>query len=384
MNLTHAQKEYLLELLSSEYLPTEAYLPILRQAIQEYQTTDYTTEELDFLSSLPLSLTADLYLTHNQPFSHFASRFALWLNTIEYNMCDENPNALYLINPDPTSRAKIIRLEKANDTYTYRSAPPLYFHHDPRKAMTLAPTELSYQSPLCSIWDYSTVENLLQSFLNFAKQNPAKIPDTHQDYLFTLEDNLKRTKEKRFIWEELHQKALTMPTTEDDYVFLDRSQGLITPSTLQFISLINSKPVKTIIKRVAKPQAPLTPLVGENSFVSKLKNIFKNPPRAPQHMPHKRHNFTMPRPTINFAHPVVPKPHTAPGYPPQHHRTQTNHASFNHSTCKPTPTPNPTANENIAPRSSLSTVIADELTDIAAPTDILPVATETIYYTPIK
>ncbi len=382
MNLTHAQKECLLELLSSEYLPAEAYHPALRQAIQEYQTTNYTTEELDFLSSLPLSLTADLYLTHNQPFSHFASRFALWLNAIEYNMCDEDTNALYLINPDPTSRAKIIRLEKANDNYTYRSAPPLYFHHDPRKAMPLTPAEPSCQAPLCSIWDYSTAENLLRSFLNFAKQNPAKIPDNHQDYLFTLEDNLKRTKEKRFFWEELRQKAPAIPTVEDDYIFLDRSQGLITPSTLQFISLINSKPVKTIIKRVAKPQASFAPFIGENSFASKLKNIFKHPPTAPQPFPHKRHNFTLPRPTINFAH-LVPKSHTAPGYPPKPHRAQTNHAPINHSVHEPTPTTNPTDSENIMSKSSLSPVTADDLAN-AAPTDILPIATETIYYTPIK
>lgn len=381
MNLTHAQKEYLLELLSSEYLPAEVYRPALRQAIQEYQTTNYTTEELDFLSSLPLSLTADLYLTHNQPFSHFASRFALWLNTIEYNMCDDNPQVLYLVNPDPTSCAKIIRLEKANDTYTYHSAPPLYFQNHPRATMMLTPIELSTQATLCSMWDYSTAENLLRSFLNFAKQNPAKIPDNHHDYLFALEDNLKRTKEKRFIWEELHQKALTMPTAEDDYVFLDRSQGLITPSTLQFISLINSKPVKTIIKRVANPQAPLTPLVGENSFVSKLKNIFKNPPRAPQHMPHKRHNFTMPRPKINFSHPIPPKSHIAPNYPQKSHRSQTKPAPLNHS-AHTSPPNTPTDSENKIPKNSITTITADDSTNIAASVDILPIATETIYYTP--
>ncbi len=52
MSLTSGQGEYLLELLSHEYVLTEEQQPVVRQAICQYATTVYDRSELDYLISM--------------------------------------------------------------------------------------------------------------------------------------------------------------------------------------------------------------------------------------------------------------------------------------------------------------------------------------------
>ena len=58
MSLTTGQREYLLELLSHEYVLTGEQQPLVRQAICRYATTVYDQKELDYLVAMPQSPAA--------------------------------------------------------------------------------------------------------------------------------------------------------------------------------------------------------------------------------------------------------------------------------------------------------------------------------------
>lgn len=278
MSLTNFQQEFLLEMLSGEYFLEENYQPAVKDAVKRYAKADYTSEDIDFLSSLPQSLTADLYLTHHLPLKYFATRFLIWLNILEYDLTDQNEETIaYLPNPDPSSAEKILRLKRNADGFAAETVPLIYFSQNTRSNQTIAQ---DIKHPL-SIWKQKEAEYLLRDFLNFAAQNPAKIPSAHTDYLSNLENNLKRTKDHRLSWEELRQKMIGFPEENDEYVFLDRSLGLITPSTLQILSLLSSKPVQRIVKRIAAPQSPSKSFTQSPSIIERVKNALKNSASLP-------------------------------------------------------------------------------------------------------
>lgn len=100
MSLTAGQKQYLLELLSHEYVLTAEQQPIVRQAICRYATTVYDQQELDFLVSLPQSLAICLYYQCGK--QSFARQYGLWLNCLEHSIFQEMDGLeAVLLNPTP-------------------------------------------------------------------------------------------------------------------------------------------------------------------------------------------------------------------------------------------------------------------------------------------
>lgn len=383
MKLTNFQQEYLLELLSGEYFPQNEQCSAVREAIKHFQSTEYSLEELEILASLPQSLTADLYLSRRKSLQHFAARFAVWLNTLEYNIFDDDPALVaYLVNPDSSSIAKILRLSQTDDGYLCTDAKPIYFTSAARSCAEI--TAAMRENPFTSVWEYAEVEYLFREFLHFANQNPAKIPEAHHDYLLSLEDNLNRTKEHRLSWSELREKAREFPSIGSDYAFIDRSRGLITPSTLQILSLLNSKPVKNIVKRITRPQAPLAPLSAENGLFGKLKNTLKNSlphPTPHYNAPQLRPQFSAPpRPHLTKKTPffAAPSRKHRPAPPNRKHYRQNEPTAANATSSTPT-------DEITAPEvASEPLIITDPAPALAV---IAPAAEESdnnIYYTPLN
>lgn len=382
MKLTNFQQEYLLELLSGEYFPQNEQCSAVREAIKHFQSTEYSPEELEILASLPQSLTADLYLSRRKSLQHFAARFAVWLNTLEYNIFDDDPALVaYLVNPDSSSIAKILRLSQTDDGYLCTDAKPIYFTSAARSCAEI--TAAMRESPFTSVWEYTEVEYLFREFLHFANQNPAKIPEAHHDYLLSLEDNLNRTKEHRLSWSELREKAREFPSIGSDYAFIDRSRGLITPSTLQILSLLNSKPVKNVVKRITRPQAPLAPLSAENGLFGKLKNTLKNslPHPTPHYTaPQLRPHSAPPRPHLTKKPPffAAPSRKHRPAPPNRKHYRQNEPTAANATSSTPT-------DEITAPEvASEPLIITDPAPALAV---IAPAAEESdnnIYYTPLN
>lgn len=343
MNLTDFQQEFLLEILSGEYFISESCQNALKDAVKRYASADYTSEDIAFLASLPQSLTADLYLYHRRSFKSFSDRFLLWLNILEYDLTDSAENTLaYLINPDPTSKEKILRLSRDDDRLVINAVPTLYF----AKAEQMPDT--SFRRSL-SLVTFKEAEYLLRDFLNFASQNPAKIPSAHTDYLLSMEDNLKRTKKHRLSWTELRQKMQDFPAENEEYTFLDRSLGLITPSTLQIISLLGAKPLQSAVKRRPNPQAPSKPFSLENTILGRVKNILKNPA-----IPHSTGSKGFP-----FLPPAVPKMR------PKAHFSKKSRPHATQNNFKTVPHPSSALRAEPSPASSMSCQAKDD-NDIAA------------------
>ena len=282
MKLSNGQKEYLLELLSGEYFLPAEYRPYLKEAINRYSTCRYSSEDLDFLTGLPISLTADLYLNNSSSLNSFIKRFALWLNVLEYNIYDDSPKTIaFLLNPDPSSAQKLLQIISDQENIQVISVAPIQFQAQTRSnpAITTISGERRLHTPaLACIWDYQQINELLADFLTFANQNPGKIPGDYSNYLDMLESSLNRTKKMRFSWLNLRSKAQNFAQISPDYVFAQRSLGLIMPSNLEFINLVNSQAQAP----KPKPQAPAftNPFAPEIRLFQKFKSNLKLP--APQ------------------------------------------------------------------------------------------------------
>ena len=102
MSLTTGQHQYLLELLSHEYVLEQTHHFAVRQAICRYATTAYDQSELDFLLNLAQSPAACLYYHSSK--QGFACQYGLWLNCLEHSIYQHKPpptNFKKLTQPQP-------------------------------------------------------------------------------------------------------------------------------------------------------------------------------------------------------------------------------------------------------------------------------------------
>ena len=303
MELTRGQQEYLLELLSAEYTIPEPYRDSVKEAIKRYSSAQYSDDELDFLLSAPQSLAAVLLLNTTDSLQAFARYFALWANCIEYNALDGNSlMEATLINPDPSSRQKLLQVIDTGDHYQVVPAPELRYMPNPRQQETLnleqSPTRRLKPAPLASALSYRTLEGLMHEFLSYADQNDvlptANRQQNPQDYLYRLEQELQRTASKQFSWSDLRQQALQLPLINSTYQWNDRQDGLIVPSNIAFINHLNALPVKghhnTIPVQQSRPTqaAPASPFRVIDQFIAQLnpRRMMKNlsqlrPPKLP-------------------------------------------------------------------------------------------------------
>lgn len=327
MELSRGQQEYLLELLSAEYTIPEPYRDSVKEAIQRYSTTSYTDEELDFLMSTPQSLAAVLLLNTTDSLQAFARYFALWTNCMEYNALDSNSlMEATLINPDPTSRQKLLQVIGTGDHYQVVPAPELRYMPTPRQQEALAleqsPTRRLKPAPLASAFSYRTLEDLMHEFLTYADQKDvlpaAGERQDPKNYLYRLDQELQRTASKQFTWSDLRQQALQLPLVNSTYQWNDRQDGLIVPSNIAFINHLNALPAKghhasttTQPKRPAQTQAaPASPFRFIDQFIAQLspRRMMKNlgqmrPPKLPpfpfpapnKQRPHQQHPMYTPQ-----------------------------------------------------------------------------------------
>ena len=314
MRLTKGQMEYMLELLSGEYFLPKEYQIYVKDAVKHYGIRRYSEEELDFLVSLPQSLTADFYL-NQASFKQFCQRFLLWVNVLEYAIYDERTDTIaFLPNPDWSSPYKLFKITCQKENIQIVAVPLIALTNTSKAKIAKTNKNGHF---LTSHWEEEQIRELLEDFLAFAKRNTLKIPHDGSDYLSILEDNIKRTKEMRTSWLKLRENAPCFTQIEPNYTFSQRDLGLITPSNIEFISLLNSRS-KTRQRQNAP--AVTNPFAPEIRLLQKFKSSFKS--SSPCKVIPKnngRNTFKLPNPPFNlnpFNFNPPKAPHRCPRYQP--------------------------------------------------------------------
>ena len=257
MSLTSGQGEYLLELLSHEYVLTEEQQPVVRQAICQYATTVYDRSELDYLISMPQSPAACLYLQYGK--QNFARQYGLWLNCLEHNIFQEIDGLeAILLNPDPTGSEKILAVIRQNTSeLTITPLPQLKF---------------SNQKPIagCSRWTLQEARQSMYQFLQYARCSHNEPPEIETS-----------------TWSDLLQQAHLFSIVKENYQFTEYSTGLPKPSNyqqLQQMAVPKRRPQQQ--KRSWMYQPPANPFAAELKLMQNMKkSISSFHPTDTFHMP---------------------------------------------------------------------------------------------------
>lgn len=166
MSFTAGQHQYLLELLSHEYVLTADQQPVVRQAICRYATTVYDQAELEFLLTLPQSPAACLY--YHCSTRQFSQQYSLWLNVLEHAICQEMPGLeAVLLNPDPTSSQKLLALCRNSD-YCLEAVPLSQLWFAPACADASAQQTPNADDGTRSRWTLQDARHSFRCFLQLA------------------------------------------------------------------------------------------------------------------------------------------------------------------------------------------------------------------------
>lgn len=245
MSLTAGQKQYLLELLSHEYVLTEEQQQAVRQAICRYATTVYDQQELDFLVSLPQSPAICLYYHCGK--QNFARQYGLWLNCLEHNIYQEIAGLeAVLLNPDPTGSEKLLAIvRQEDDTLEVSPLPQLKFSEQP-------------QTAYCSCWTLQEARSSMVQFLQYA--------DTGASC---------QRESEVLTWNDLRQQARLFPMVKENYLFADYAAGLPKPSGWQQLSqLPSAHKTRRPAQRGWIYQPPANPFAAEIRLMQKMKQSF--------------------------------------------------------------------------------------------------------------
>ncbi len=258
MELSRGQQEYLIELLSGEYLIDEQWREPLKYAIAQHSTCIYDDDELEFLVSSPQSLSAVMRLNTTSSLDIFSKYFALWLNALEYNALDTNSlMEATIVNPDPTSRQKLLQILDIGEDYQIVAVPEIRYMTTPRANDKLSDESMHERRlrpiPIVSAFSYNTFRQLLEAFLTFAQKgedllNPFSRANA-LEYARDLEDALAYTYENQSTWQKLRQRSLELPNINSTYLFPQREQGLMLPGNIEFINYLNAQPPKQTISK---------------------------------------------------------------------------------------------------------------------------------------
>lgn len=256
MSLTAGQQQYLLELLSHEYVLTEEQQPVVRQAVCRYATTVYDQQELDFLISLPQSLAICLYYQCGK--QSFARQYGLWLNCLEHSMFQEMDGLeAVLLNPDPTGSEKLLALvRQADQTLEVLPLPQLSFSKQPQTAG-------------CSRWTLQEARASMCQFLQYAHSGASCQEDA-----------------ELLSWCDLLQQARLFPMVKETYLFTAYSKGLPRPSGWQQMAQL-----PTVKKRPAPVphswiyQPPAHPFAPERKLMQQMKHSFSTLQPRPLRLP---------------------------------------------------------------------------------------------------
>lgn len=250
MSLTLGQKEYLLELLSHEYVLSAEQQPAVRQAICRYATTVYSRQELDTLLTMPQSLAICLYYHCNR--QAFAKQYGLWLNCLEHAIYQEMDGMeAVIINPDPTGCEKLLALTRqADGQLIAEPLPQLRFVNQPKDD--------------CSRWTLQEAQASMRQFLQFAYQA-----------------NSCQQEAEALSWTVLYQHAQLFPLVKETYLFIERAAGLPKPSNWKQLQQLSSPSNKPTIHHPVKRQSwiyqpPADPFAAEKKLIKQIKNSFTN------------------------------------------------------------------------------------------------------------
>lgn len=256
MSLTAGQKQYLLELLSHEYVLTAEQQPIVRQAICRYATTVYDQQELDFLVSLPQSLAICLYYQCGK--QNFARQYGLWLNCLEHSIFQEMDGLeAVLLNPDPTGSEKLLALVRQDDqTLEAIPLPQFPFSNQPQAAG-------------CSRWTLREARDSMSQFLQYAHSGA----------------NCQEEAEA-LSWCDLLQQARLFTMVKETYLFTAYNKGLPRPSGWQQMGqlpAVKKRPAPTPHSWMYQP--PAHPFAPERKLMQQMKQSFSALQQRPFHLP---------------------------------------------------------------------------------------------------
>lgn len=246
MSIHAGQQQYLLELLSHEYVLTEEEKPVVRQAICRYATTVYDQSELEFLLTLPQSPTACLYYPCN--IQQFSMQYSLWLNLLEYAIYSDSTDLeSVLLNPDPTSAEKLLAIHRnADNNLEIIPLPQLQFISSTSNSKKQHTTNISQ-------WTLQEARTSFQLFLQLARSNGEPV------------------NAESLSWCELLQQARLFSLTKDTYLF--SASSLPFPSAgawLQQLTPSNSH-TNTINSCTWLGQPPGSPFTGNSNFFNNIK-----------------------------------------------------------------------------------------------------------------
>lgn len=256
MELSRGQEEYLLELLNAEYTIAPEYRQGIKDAVSKYSGCTYDDDDLEFLVDNPQSLSAIMRLNTTDSLPIFKKYFTLWCNMLEYNIFDTDTMMVAtIINPDPTSREKLLQIIDNDDHYQINPVPEIRYMNAPRSLEALS-NYTNHSGPIVSAFTYQTFYHLMTSFLTFAEEGEnhfAPAATAQADYPTRLAEAITYSLSRQSSWQDLRQKALQLPLISSTYVFNDRSQGLILPSNIEFINYLNAQPFKKPKTRQTAP-----------------------------------------------------------------------------------------------------------------------------------
>lgn len=279
MSLTAGQQEYLLEMLSHEYVLSAQQQPLIRQAICRYATTVYDQNELDYLVSMPQSPAACLYYQCSK--QSFARQYGLWLNCLEHAIFQEIDGLqAILLNPDPTSSEKLLAILSQNNGQ--------------EEVIPLPQLKFSKQQQVagCSRWTLQECRYSMQQFLQFAHQGTACL------------------QAEPLTWSDLLQQAHLFSLVKPSYTFVSADKGIARPSNYQqLIQWAAHSQQQKLSQRSWLYQPPVKPFIAERNTLRQIKQTLAALPPVPptlQRMP-------LPTPQLPSAKlsllPVPPKLH---------------------------------------------------------------------------
>lgn len=244
MSLTTGQHQYLLELLSHEYVLEQTHHFAVRQAICRYATTAYDQSELDFLLNLAQSPAACLYYHSSK--QGFAYQYGLWLNCLEHSIYQEMDGLqAVLLNPDPTGSEKLLAvIQKENCEIEVRPLPQLPFSNQ-------------LQTVNCSRWTLQDAHMSMQQFLRYAKSGAACQCDAEP-----------------LTWCELLQQARLFPMVKENYQFTCFSAGTAMPLWWQQLQSLPQPQKRPQPQRGWIYQPPANPFAPEMNLMKHMKQSF--------------------------------------------------------------------------------------------------------------
>lgn len=265
MDMHIGQREFLLEMMTCEYVIPDPLRECVKDAIRMHATSNLSEATIDDMVTRPQSLAGSLHLLREGNLSYFRGKFAEWLACVEYNALKNKGNVhLTIINPDPSSKADLLHIIKIHGHYECIPGPDIKCGEvryvldqyekivenrieipmvDMDGALTseeglhmLTPGQRARFEQLCerhprkrpvpSTWTNQDITRLMLDYLKYVDTD-ATPADPGQAPFEDSKQNRERIREKLFNverplmqsnWDEFRVKSVSLQTIEEDYL----------------------------------------------------------------------------------------------------------------------------------------------------------------------